>query len=46
MACLIFVVEKAGKDVFLEYNKKSGMEHVKAAEEFGMGSSDYEIVKV
>ena len=33
------------EDVFLKYNKKSGTEQVKAAESFGMGSSEYVLVE-
>lgn len=33
-------------DVFLKFNKKSGLEQIKAAEKLGMGSSEYKIVKI
>lgn len=40
------VIKKAGKDVFKEFNKKSGLEQIKAAENVGMGSSKYKLVEI
>jgi hypothetical protein len=40
------VTKKAGEDIFLKHNKKSGLEHLKAAEEFNMGSQEYELIKL
>jgi len=47
--CLIFydaVISKAGENVFLKFNNKSGIEHIKAAEELGLGVQKYEIVEI
>jgi hypothetical protein len=40
------IVKSEGRDVFLEANKKSGMEHVREAERLGMGISKYELAAV
>ena len=37
------VTAKAGRDVFLKHNKKSGTEQVAAAQDFGMGSAVYKL---
>lgn len=37
------VVREAGEDVFLKHNKKTGLDHVLAAEKFGMGNSKYRL---
>jgi hypothetical protein len=39
------IVEKAGKDIFKELNKKSFTEQLKAAEELKMGNKQYKIEK-
>jgi hypothetical protein len=35
------ITENGKNDVFMKYNKKSGLKHVEAAEKLGMGSSKY-----
>jgi len=40
------VLKSEGKDVFLHKNKKTGLQHVEAAEKLGMGKTEYEIVKL
>ncbi|MFH1755053.1 MAG: DUF362 domain-containing protein [Candidatus Latescibacterota bacterium] len=37
------VCKRAGEDVFLKHNKKSGTEQIIAAEKFGMGSAVYQL---
>ena len=37
------VTAKAGQDVFLTHNKKSGTEQIAAAQEFGLGSAVYKL---
>ncbi|MBI5881186.1 DUF362 domain-containing protein [archaeon] len=37
------ITSKGTDDVFLRHNKKTGLEHVKAAEKMGMGSAEYTI---
>lgn len=39
------VTEKAGEDVFLKHNKKTGLQQVEAAKKLGMGSTDYKIIE-
>jgi uncharacterized Fe-S center protein len=41
-ASLDTVNKRAGEDVFLKHNHKSGMEQIVAAEKFGMGTAAYE----
>ena len=36
----------SGEDVFLKWNKKSGVEHIRQAEQAGMGSMKYEMEEV
>ncbi len=38
------IITKNEGDVFLKYNKKTGLKQIEAAESFGMGSSEYELV--
>ena len=40
------IVVKAGKDVFLEKNKKSGLQQVEAGEKLGMGKQEYEFTEL
>ena len=40
------VNRQEGKDLFLEFNKKSGVEQLEAAQEFGMGEMSYELIHV
>lgn len=40
------VVKQEKEDVFLKYNKKSGLQQVVAAEKFGMGSSKYKLIEI
>ena len=40
------IVEKEGKDVFLEANKKTGLRQLEVAEELGMGKADYSLKKL
>ncbi|MEM2121969.1 MAG: DUF362 domain-containing protein [Candidatus Woesearchaeota archaeon] len=37
------LVKNSEGDVFLEHNKKTGLEQINAAESFGMGSKDYKL---
>lgn len=46
MAAYDIVKKTAGEDVFLKHNKKSGLQQVKAAEKFGMGSVEYDLVEL
>ncbi|MBU2561963.1 MAG: DUF362 domain-containing protein [Nanoarchaeota archaeon] len=39
------ITSKGKDDVFLKHNKKSGLEHVNAAEKLGMGNSSYTLVE-
>jgi uncharacterized Fe-S center protein len=39
------ITSKGTDDVFLKHNKKTGLEHVKAAEKMGMGKSAYILVE-
>jgi uncharacterized Fe-S center protein len=41
-----FVTARAGQDVFLKHNKKSGTEQIAAAREFKMGSATYELIRI
>jgi uncharacterized Fe-S center protein len=40
------ITENNGEDVFLKYNKKSGLQQVMEAEKLGMGSSEYQLRKI
>jgi len=46
MAAYNIILKNEGKDVFLKFNKKSGIEQVKAAEKFGMGQSKYNLIEI
>jgi hypothetical protein len=39
------IIQKQGEDVFLKANKKTGLEHVRWAEKFGMGEMDYQLIQ-
>ncbi len=43
-ACHDLILQRENKDVFLEKNKKSALKHIKAAQDIGMGSVDYELI--
>lgn len=40
------IVKQAGEDVFLKNNKKTGLQHLEAAEKFGMGQIEYKLKKI
>ena len=40
------IIKNAGEDIFLKHNKKSGMEHLQAAEKFGMGTNTYRLKQI
>jgi len=46
MAAHDIILKNEGKDIFLKFNKKSGIEQVKAAEKFGMGQSKYNLIEL
>ncbi|MCC7552330.1 hypothetical protein KO317_01530 [Candidatus Micrarchaeota archaeon] len=39
------IIENSGEDVFLKYNKKTGLKQVEEAEKLGMDSTDYKIIE-
>ncbi|UZE94058.1 MAG: DUF362 domain-containing protein [Candidatus Pacearchaeota archaeon] len=46
MAAYNIITKNSSEDVFLKFNKKSGVEQVKEAEKFGMGSSKYKLKEI
>jgi len=40
------IVEAAGEDPFLKHNKKTGLQHVEAAEKCGMGTANHELLEL
>ena len=40
------IIRKMKEDIFLKHNKKTGLEQIKAAESFGMGSSKYNLIEI
>lgn len=40
------ILRREGKDVFLAHNKKTGLEHVRAAKDLGMGTDEYRLISL